>query len=84
LLDAQNAGVPVVCSSAGALPEVAGDAAILFDPLSVDDMAQALLKGLLDGDLRAQLVTAGYENARSFSWDTTARETLDIYSAVAS
>jgi glycosyltransferase involved in cell wall biosynthesis len=39
---------------------------------------------LLDGDLRAQLVTAGYENARSFSWDTTARETLDIYSAVAS
>ena len=84
LLDAQNAGVPVVCSSAGALPEVAGDAAILFDPLSVDDMAQALLKGLVDSDLRAQLVTAGYENARSFSWDTTARETLDIYSAVAS
>ena len=84
LLDAHNAGVPVVCSSAGALPEVAGEAALFFDPHSVDDIANALKRGLLDADLRDRLVNAGHENARSFSWDRTARETLDIYNEVAS
>jgi glycosyltransferase involved in cell wall biosynthesis len=84
LLDAQNAGVPVVCSSAGALPEVAGDGAVLFDPLSVDAMATALQRALLDGDLRDRLVQRGYENAQKFSWDATARATLSIYDAVAS
>jgi glycosyltransferase involved in cell wall biosynthesis len=84
LLDAQNAGVPVVCSSAGSLPEIAGDSAILFDPHSEDDIANALKRALLDTDLRAQLVARGHENARSFSWDRTARETLDVYYDVAS
>src|SRR5690349_8180688 len=84
LLDAQNAGVPVVCSSAGALPEVAGDGAVIFDPLSVDDMANALKRVLLDVDLRDRLITRGYENAKKFSWDATARQTLGIYDSVAS
>jgi glycosyltransferase involved in cell wall biosynthesis len=83
LLDAQNAGVPVVCSSAGALPEIAGNTAILFDPYSEDAIATALKRALLDTDLRAQLVEKGQENARSFSWDRTARETLDVYHDVA-
>ena len=83
LLDAQNAGIPVVCSSAGALPEIAGDSAILFDPHSEDAIANALKRGLLDTDLRQQLVERGHENARRFSWDRTARETLDVYYDVA-
>jgi alpha-1,3-rhamnosyl/mannosyltransferase len=83
LLDAQNAGVPVVCSSAGALPEIAGDSAILFDPHSADSIATALKRGLLDADLRETLVAKGHENARGFSWDRTARETLDVYYGVA-
>ena len=83
LLDAQNAGIPVVCSSAGALPEIAGDSAILFDPHSEDAIATALKRGLLDTDLRRQLVERGHENARRFSWDRTARETLDVYYDVA-
>lgn len=84
LLDAQNAGVPVVCSSAGALPEVAGDGALVFDPLSIDDIASALRRGLGDADLRERLVARGLENAEKFSWDATARQTLGIYDAVAS
>jgi glycosyltransferase involved in cell wall biosynthesis len=84
LLDAQNAGVPVVSSTAAALPEIAGDAALLFDPHSVEDIAAALKRGLLDADLRAKLVEKGYENARGFSWTRTASETLDIYRQVAS
>ncbi|HEX6573624.1 MAG TPA: glycosyltransferase family 1 protein [Gemmatimonadaceae bacterium] len=83
LLDAQNAGVPVVCSSAGSLPEIAGDSAILFDPHSEEDIAKALKRGLLDTDLRRRLVEKGHENARRFSWDRTARETLDVYYDVA-
>jgi glycosyltransferase involved in cell wall biosynthesis len=84
IIDAQHAGVPLVCSSAGALPEVAGEGAIIFDPHSVDDMSNALSRALLDVDLRKSLVEKGYENARRFSWDRTAKETLQVYAAVAS
>jgi len=84
IIDAQHAGVPVACSSAGALPEVAGDGALTFDPLSVEDMANALQRGLVDMDLRAGIVAKGYENARRFSWDRTARETLAVYQSVVS
>jgi glycosyltransferase involved in cell wall biosynthesis len=83
ILDAQHAGVPVTCSSAAALPEVAGEGAHLFDPLSVESIAAALKKCLLDLDLRESLIEKGYLNAARFSWDKTARETLDVYSAVA-
>ncbi len=84
IIDAQHAGVPVACSSAGALPEVAGEGARIFDPLSVDDIAAALKQCLVDMDLRECLVAAGHENTKRFSWDRTARETLDIYSSVVS
>jgi glycosyltransferase involved in cell wall biosynthesis len=84
ILDAQHAGVPVACSSAGALPEVAGEGAVQFDPHSVDDIAQALTRGLLDMDLRDRLVSAGHANASQFSWSRTAQQTLDVYRAVAS
>ncbi len=82
VLDAQHAGVPVACSSAAALPEVAGDGALMFDPLSVDDMAQALKRCLLDMDLRESLLERGHINARRFSWSRAARETLDVYASV--
>lgn len=82
VLDAQHAGVPVACSSAAALPEVAGDGALMFDPLSVDDMAQALKRCLLDMDLREKLLERGRVNALRFSWGRAARETLDVYASV--
>lgn len=82
ILDAQHAGVPVACSSAASLPEVAGDGALLFDPLSVDDMARALKQCLLDMNLRESLLERGHENARRFSWSRAARETLDVYASV--
>jgi glycosyltransferase involved in cell wall biosynthesis len=84
ILDAQHAGVPVACSSAGALPEVAGAGALTFDPHSVDDIAGALERCLTDDSLRASLIQAGRDNAAQFSWDRTARRTLDVYSEVAS
>ncbi|MBA3341121.1 MAG: glycosyltransferase family 4 protein [Gemmatimonadaceae bacterium] len=83
-LDAQNAGIPVACSNGSSLPEVAGEGAFMFDPLSVDDIAAALRKCLLDMTLRASLVEAGRRNARRFSWEKAARETLAIYSMAVS
>jgi glycosyltransferase involved in cell wall biosynthesis len=83
VIEAQRTGIPVTCSRVAALPEVAGDTAFYFDPLSVDDIAAALRKCLVDPDLRASLVTKGYENAKRFSWENTARETLAIYAATA-
>lgn len=84
ILDAQHAGVPVTCSAVAALPEVAGDGAYLFDPMSVDAIANALKACLLDLDLRESLIEKGFRNAAKFSWDKTARETLAVYTAVVS
>jgi glycosyltransferase involved in cell wall biosynthesis len=84
VLDAQHGGVPVACSRAASLPEVAGDGACFFDPLSVEDMAQTIERCLLDQELRATLVSRGHDNTKRFTWEKTARETLDVYAAVAS
>jgi glycosyltransferase involved in cell wall biosynthesis len=83
ILDAQLAGVPVACSSAGALPEVAGEGAVVFDPHSVDDISESLLRCLTDTTLRESLIASGLRNARRFSWERTARRTLDVYRAAA-
>lgn len=83
VLDAQSLSVPVACSRVASLPEVAGDGAAYFDPLSVDDMAGVIRGCLLNADLRAALAEKGRANIDHFSWDTAARRTLDVYQAVA-
>lgn len=82
VLDAQQEGIPVICSQAASLPEVAGDGALLFDPLSVEAMQEALRAGLLDQPLRARLRALGRTNAENFTWERTARQTLDVYRQV--
>ena len=79
VLEAQRAGLPVACSMAASLPEVAGDAAIYFDPLSTEEMADALRSLLTDPTRRQALAQASTENVRRFSWEQTARETLRSY-----
>lgn len=74
-LEAMAAGVPVLATRAGAMPEVCGDAALYCDPLSEDDIANALLRLGLEPGLRAALATAGLERARLFSWDACAAAT---------
>jgi glycosyltransferase involved in cell wall biosynthesis len=76
VLEAMQAGVPVACSSAGSLPEIVGDAAVLFNPLSEDEMAGAILNIIEDQLIRGRLVRAGKVNLRRFNWDQCARETL--------
>jgi glycosyltransferase involved in cell wall biosynthesis len=76
LAEAMVRGVPVACADATALPETAGDAAELFDPLDVDDMASAILRALARGD---ELRAAGLARAAGWSWQATADRTADVY-----
>jgi glycosyltransferase involved in cell wall biosynthesis len=78
ILEAMACGTPVVTSTRGSLPEIAGDAALLVDPTSVDEIGQALVRVLSDTDLRIRLITAGQVRARQFSWRATAAATLDL------
>jgi glycosyltransferase involved in cell wall biosynthesis len=78
-LEAMACATPVVCSDAGSLPEVAGDAAILVPPKDVEAWAAALHRIIDDDDLQADLSQKGVERARTFSWQKSARETLETY-----
>ncbi|MEA2201796.1 MAG: hypothetical protein QOI89_2392 [Solirubrobacteraceae bacterium] len=82
VLEAMARGVPVACSSASSLPEVAGDAALLFDPDDESAMAGALRRILSDEGLRERLVSLGRAQAGRFSWARTGRLTLESYARV--
>jgi alpha-1,3-rhamnosyl/mannosyltransferase len=82
VLEAMACGAPVVCSNTSSLPEVAGDAALTFDPTSIDAIADALRRLLSDSELRAELRTRGLHRAAQFSWERTAQETLAVYESV--
>jgi len=82
LLEAMACGVPVAASNATALPEVAGDAALYFNPMDVGEMASAMGRLIEDRDLRADLARKGYERLQLFSWERCARETMDLFRAV--
>jgi glycosyltransferase involved in cell wall biosynthesis len=79
ILEAMARGVPVACSRASSLPEVAGDAARYFDPLDFEEIGRALLELLGDRALAQALVERGREREASFTWEATARMTLDSY-----
>ena len=82
VLEAMAAGVPVISSNAASLPEVCGDAALLFSPRDVTGIAVALKRVALDPELRADLIAKGKRNVARFSWEQTARMTLDVYKSL--
>jgi glycosyltransferase involved in cell wall biosynthesis len=79
LLEAMARGLPVVTSNVSALPEVAGDAALLVDPTSVEQIAAATTRVLTDRELRERLVAAGLRRPGEFTWSRTAEATLDSW-----
>lgn len=79
LLEAMQCGCPVVASSSSSLPEVAGDAGLLFPPDSEDRLAEALLRLDRDPALREDLRRRGLARSRLFSWDRCAEETWRVY-----
>jgi glycosyltransferase involved in cell wall biosynthesis len=79
LLEAMRRDVPVACSNASSMPEVAGDAALLFDPFDPGDMRGAISRLLAGGDRRERLIERGRERCRTFTWEGTAQATLEAY-----
>jgi glycosyltransferase involved in cell wall biosynthesis len=79
VLEAMARGVPVACSNASSLPEVAGEAALLFDPHDEAAIAAALGRLLDDPVLCDRLRARGLERVHEFTWQRTARLTLDSY-----
>jgi glycosyltransferase involved in cell wall biosynthesis len=82
VIEAMACGVPVVCSDVTSIPEVAGDAALYFDPEKTEEIAEAISLALTDAAVRKRLESAGPERASLFSWKRTARETLEVFNEV--
>lgn len=80
-LEAMAHGAPVVSSNASCMPEVYEAAAHYFNPHRPADMAKHIAEVLDDKKLRRQLIIAGHEQIKKFSWRTTAEETLTVYKA---
>ncbi|WP_263970717.1 glycosyltransferase family 4 protein [Leptolyngbya sp. KIOST-1] len=79
VLEAMTLGCPVVTANTSSLPEVAGDAALMVDPTSVEELAEALGRVIGDRALRQTLIERGYQQADQFSWTRTAKSTLAAY-----
>jgi glycosyltransferase involved in cell wall biosynthesis len=79
VLEAMARGVPVACSNASSLPEIAGDAALMFDPGDEGAIASALQRLVSDAPLAEDLRARGLSRVREFTWERTARLTLDSY-----
>jgi glycosyltransferase involved in cell wall biosynthesis len=83
IIEAMACGAPVITSNVTAMPEVAGSAALLVDPTDTNQIRDAMGLVARDEDARARLAAASRVRARDFSWENTARRTLDIYSQLA-
>ncbi|HAQ20218.1 MAG TPA: glycosyltransferase family 1 protein [Prolixibacteraceae bacterium] len=72
VIEAMNAGVPVICSNTTSLPEVGGHAVLYVDPFSLDQIRDAMIKIFQDKELREMLISKGFAQKEKFSWDKTA------------
>ncbi|MEH2049709.1 glycosyltransferase family 4 protein [Nostoc sp.] len=82
VLEAMTLGAPVVTSNTSSIPEVSGDAAILINPNDPIQLAEAILKVISDSQLRQELINKGKARAKLFSWERTAKETLNAYRTI--
>ena len=78
ILEAMACGVPVACSNRTSLPEVAADAAILFEPSNIEEMAHSIHKILSEGALKEELIRRGRKRVEEFSWQKTANKVLSV------
>jgi glycosyltransferase involved in cell wall biosynthesis len=78
IIEAQAVGIPVAAAGVSSIPEVAGDAALLFDPHDTQDMASAMRSVATDGAVREDLRAKGLENVQRFTWHESARRSLVV------
>ena len=82
VLEAMACGCPVVCSNTSSMPEVVGDAAVLIDPVDVEQIANGIYSVLSDSVLKEGLKSKGLKRASQFSWGKTAKETLEVFKMI--
>lgn len=78
ILEVQAAGVPMLSSGKGALPEIAGEGAFFVNPFLVSSIKEGMEEILADKNLRERLVRKGLENVSKFSWERTTYNTVDL------
>lgn len=83
ILEAMKYGCPVVTSNTSSLPEAGGDAALYFDPEDSSDISEKIKNLLSDDKLREDMIEKGYKQAKKFSWEKAAKETLHVLKEVA-
>jgi glycosyltransferase involved in cell wall biosynthesis len=81
-LEAMSYGCPVACSNTSSIPEVVGNAAILFDPYSVVSMRDNIISILYDDKIKSSLILKGFKQIKNFSWKKCATETYEVYKNV--
>ncbi len=82
LLEAMACGTPVIASTAGSIPEVAGKAALFVDPHSKEEIARAMMRLESEPSLAAELRELGFQNLKGYSWKEAAVRTLEVYKRV--
>ena len=77
VIEAMSCGCPVLCSNISSLPEIAGDAALMFDPTSVAEIFSSMKQIYSDEGVRSKMIKRGYDNIKRFSWENTADRTIN-------
>ena len=75
-------GTPILASNVSSIPEVVGDAALLFDPYDINKIANVIGRAITDKDLKQKLVQRGFEQIKKYSWENTAKEILGVFKKV--
>lgn len=82
VLEAFAAGTPAIVSNVSSIPEIAGDAAILVNPINVQEISDAMIKLAEDDKMRYDLRQKGFKQVEKFNWEKCARETLEVYKSL--
>jgi glycosyltransferase involved in cell wall biosynthesis len=82
LIEAMNCQCPVICSKTSCFPEVAGNAAMYFNPYSIEEMAETVVNVLNDSRLKQNLIKSGIERVKKYSWEECANKYIKIYKSL--
>ena len=82
VLEAMACACPVITSNTSSLPEVVGKAGIMVDPHNTDSLAQMMKEVLTDSELRDIMIRKGLEQSKKFTWEKSAKQTLEVYNKV--
>ena len=81
-LEAMASGTPVVASNAASIPEVCGDAALYFDPLDIEDIAEKILKIVQNDDMKKALIHKGFKQIKKYSWEKSANKMINVINKI--